>query len=108
VSNAAKSSSTKSRLVNASSGQNHRSELPQSLRGEVIEPAVLKDWNYEQTVREIEGMIARIESGELELAAVFEQFSQAVERLRQCEQFLAERHQQMDLLIETLTDDPLV
>jgi exodeoxyribonuclease VII small subunit len=34
-------------------------------------------WNYEAKVAEIEGIIARIESGELELEAVFEQFVSA-------------------------------
>lgn len=62
-------------------------------------------WNYEAKVIEIEGIIARIESGELELEAVFEQFASAVESLRQCESFLQQRQQQVDLLIETLSDD---
>ncbi|MEI1373751.1 exodeoxyribonuclease VII small subunit [Nostoc sp. UHCC 0926] len=62
-------------------------------------------WNYEAKVVEIEGIIARIESGELELEAVFEQFASAVEYLRQCESFLQQRQQQVDLLIETLSDE---
>jgi exodeoxyribonuclease VII small subunit len=61
-------------------------------------------WNYEAKVAEIEGIIARIERGELELADVFEQFAQAVEYLRECESFLRQRQQQVDLLIETLDD----
>jgi exodeoxyribonuclease VII small subunit len=61
-------------------------------------------WSYEETVKHIETTIARIESGELELAAVFDEFAEAVTNLRQCELFLAERQQQMDLLIETLSD----
>ncbi|WP_315788596.1 exodeoxyribonuclease VII small subunit [Fischerella sp. JS2] len=61
-------------------------------------------WNYEAKVAEIEGMIDRIEGGELELADVFEQFAQAVEYLRECESFLRQRQQQVDLLIETLDD----
>jgi len=36
---------------------------------------------------------------------VFEQFSAAVRYLRQCETFLAQRQRQVDLLIETLTDE---
>ncbi|NJP11701.1 MAG: exodeoxyribonuclease VII small subunit [Leptolyngbyaceae cyanobacterium RU_5_1] len=64
------------------------------------------DWNYETAVKEVETIIVRIESGELDLAEVFNQFTAAVERLRQCETFLAERQQQMDLLIETLSDEP--
>ena len=63
------------------------------------------DWNYEATVKQVEEIVARIEAGELELAEVFDQFATAVDYLRQCETFLAQRRQQMDLLIETLTDD---
>ena len=62
-------------------------------------------WSYEQKVLEIEEIIARIEAGELDLEAVFEQFSTAVESLRQCESFLQQRQQQVSLLIETLTDE---
>jgi exodeoxyribonuclease VII small subunit len=62
-------------------------------------------WNYEAKVAEIEGIIARIEAGELELEAVFEQFASAVEYLRQCESFLQRRQQQVDLLIETLSEE---
>ncbi len=61
-------------------------------------------WNYEATVKKVEEIMARIEAGELELAEVFDQFGTATEYLRQCETFLANRQQQMDLLIETLTD----
>ncbi len=65
------------------------------------------DWNYEQTVQQIEEIIARIEAGELDLAEVFDQFGVAVEYLRQCETFLNQRQQQMDLLIESLADEQL-
>lgn len=61
--------------------------------------------NYEAKVAEIEKIIARIEAGELELEEVFEQFATAVEHLRQCESFLQQRQQQVDLLIETLSDE---
>jgi exodeoxyribonuclease VII small subunit len=64
-----------------------------------------EDWNYESTVRQVEAIVERIESGELELAAVFDQFAEAVNYLQQCEDFLSQRQQQVDLLIETLTDD---
>lgn len=63
------------------------------------------DWNYEATVAQVESILSRIESGELDLADVFEQFSTAVRYLRQCEAFLAQRQKQVDLLIETLTDE---
>jgi len=62
-------------------------------------------WNYEATVAQVETIIEQIEAGELELAEVFEQFVAAVKYLRQCETFLQERQQQMDLLIETLTEE---
>ncbi|MEH1888385.1 MAG: exodeoxyribonuclease VII small subunit [Nostoc sp.] len=62
-------------------------------------------WNYEAKVIEIEGIIAGIEAGELQLEEVFEQFAKAVEYLRQCESFLQQRQQQVDLLIETLSDE---
>lgn len=65
----------------------------------------MASWNYEEKVREIEAIIARIEAGELDLQEVFEQFSTAVESLRQCESFLQQRQQQVNLLIETLTDE---
>jgi exodeoxyribonuclease VII small subunit len=63
-------------------------------------------WNYEQSVQKIEEITARIESGELDLEEVFEQFATAIDYLHQCETFLTERQQQMDLLIETLSNDP--
>ncbi|PSB29256.1 exodeoxyribonuclease VII small subunit [Stenomitos frigidus] len=62
-------------------------------------------WSYEETVQQVEAIMSRIESGELELADVFDQFAAAVSYLRQCDLFLTQRQQQMDLLIETLTDD---
>lgn len=62
-------------------------------------------WNYEATVKKVEAIVAQIEAGELELAEVFDQFSAAIAYLNQCEMFLHERQQQMDLLIETLTDE---
>lgn len=62
-------------------------------------------WNYEATVDQVETIIGQIETGELELAEVFQDFATAVQYLRQCEAFLAQRHKQMDLLIETLTDE---
>jgi exodeoxyribonuclease VII small subunit len=65
-----------------------------------------QDWKYEVAVAEVENIIAQIEAGELELEEVFEQFATAVEYLRQCETFLQQRQQQVDLLIETLNDEP--
>lgn len=62
-------------------------------------------WNYEAKVAEIERIIARIEAGDLELEEVFDEFAAAVESLRQCESFLQQRQQKVDLLIETLKDE---
>lgn len=62
-------------------------------------------WKYEAAVAEVESIISRIETGELELEEVFEQFTQAVEYLQQCENFLQQRQQQVNLLIETLNDE---
>ncbi len=63
------------------------------------------NWNYETKVAEIETIISRIEAGELQLEEVFEQFSAAVKSLRECESFLQQRQQQVDLMIETLQDN---
>lgn len=70
-----------------------------------IDQSLPKSWNYEATVAEVETIIKQIESGKLELAEVFDQFATAVEYLRQCDAFLSQRQQQMDLLIETLVGD---
>jgi exodeoxyribonuclease VII small subunit len=64
------------------------------------------DWNYEQTVDRIEAIIDRVESGELPLEAVFEEFAVAVECLQQCEGFLARGKEKMDLSIELLAAEP--
>lgn len=63
-----------------------------------------QNWSYEETVEKIEATVARLEQGELPLAAVFEEFELAVKHLRQCESFLQARQEQVDLLIETLED----
>jgi exodeoxyribonuclease VII small subunit len=65
----------------------------------------MTDWKYEAKVAEIEKIVARIEAGELELAEVFEQFAAAVDYLQQCESFLQQRQQQVNILIETLEED---
>jgi exodeoxyribonuclease VII small subunit len=73
---------------------------------EAVDVTIKPDWNYEAKVAEVERIIAQIEAGELELEEVFEKFTAAVEYLRQCETFLQQRQQQVDLLIETLSDEP--
>ncbi|MDF5721206.1 MAG: exodeoxyribonuclease VII small subunit [Rhizonema sp. PD37] len=66
--------------------------------------SVQDGWSYEAKVVEIETIIAQIEEGSLELQEVFDQFTKAVESLRECESFLQSSQQQVDLLIETLRD----
>jgi exodeoxyribonuclease VII small subunit len=70
------------------------------------EMPVQQGFSYEETVAKVEAIIAQIEAGKLDLAAVFDEFTAAVEYLRHCESFLQQRQQQMDLLIETLEDPP--
>ncbi|TVQ10997.1 MAG: exodeoxyribonuclease VII small subunit [Leptolyngbya sp. DLM2.Bin27] len=62
-------------------------------------------WSYETTVATVETIIADLESGSLPLAAVLTQFEQAVQALTQCETYLQEKQQQVDVLIETLADE---
>ena len=69
-------------------------------------PGNRPEWNYEETVDRIEAIIDRVESGELPLEVVFEQFAIAVECLQQCEGFLARGKEQMDLSIELLAVEP--
>ncbi|MFB2918463.1 MULTISPECIES: exodeoxyribonuclease VII small subunit [Aerosakkonema] len=64
-----------------------------------------KGWNYEEAVAKVEKIIAEIESGKLELAQIFDEFAAAVEYLRECETFLQEKQQQVDLLIENIVDE---
>ncbi len=64
------------------------------------------NWNYEATIAEVEEIIQQIESGSLSLEDVFDQFAIAVEHLHQCEVFLNQGKQRMNLLIETLEQEP--
>jgi exodeoxyribonuclease VII small subunit len=61
-----------------------------------------KAWNYEETVDGVEEILAAIEGGNLELTEVFSQFAVAVDRLQQCEEFLATQREQIELLLENL------
>ncbi len=63
------------------------------------------DFNYEETVANIETIIEEIEGGELTLAEVFDRFSLAATDLKKCEAFLAKGQQEMNLAIETLEDE---
>lgn len=62
------------------------------------------NWNYETAIAFIEEMIDKIESGNLPLETVFEEFELAVEQVNQCEQFFNQGMEKMELLIETLED----
>ncbi len=68
-------------------------------------PALPDDWRYEDTLARIELITAQLETGELPLAEVFDQFAEAVGALQQCDQFLHEKQQQAALLIETLVGE---
>ena len=61
--------------------------------------------SYEAKIAEIETIITRIEGGELQLADIFAEFATAVKYLQECDSFLQQQQQQVDLLIETLQDD---
>ena len=67
--------------------------------------ALPKDWQYESTLARIESITQQLETGELPLADVFEQFSEAVTALQQCDRFLQDKQTQAALLIETLVGD---
>lgn len=68
-------------------------------------PTLPQDWNYEATLMRIEAITNQLETGELPLAEVFEQFEEAVSALQQCDQFLQTKQKQASLLIETLVSD---
>lgn len=63
------------------------------------------NWNYETSVAEVEAIITNIETGELPLADIFDQFEKAVTELKKCDGFLQEKQQQAQLLIEILSPD---
>jgi exodeoxyribonuclease VII small subunit len=59
-------------------------------------------WTYETTVSKVQHIIEQIESGELELADVFDQFTLATEYLEECENFLVSKQQHITAVIENL------
>lgn len=63
-------------------------------------------WNFEETVAQVETAIADIESGNLPLDTIFKKFEEAVQQVRECEDFLNCGQEQMELLIEIL-DQPI-
>ncbi len=62
-------------------------------------------WRYEAAIAEVESLIAQIESGELDLAEVVEHFQQAAQTLKRCADFLDQKRQQVEILIEELNQD---
>jgi exodeoxyribonuclease VII small subunit len=62
------------------------------------------EWNYEMAVAGVEVILGEIEGGDLELTEVFNQFAIAVESLQQCENFLTQQREQVELLMENLGD----
>ncbi|MEC4803687.1 MAG: exodeoxyribonuclease VII small subunit [Jaaginema sp. PMC 1079.18] len=66
----------------------------------------MSSWQYESEVSAIEDIIEQIESGDLPLEAVFEEFAIAVAKLQACEQFLKQGQDRLTLLVETLEDRP--
>jgi exodeoxyribonuclease VII small subunit len=62
------------------------------------------EWNYEMAVAGVEVILGEIESGDLELTEVFSRFATAVESLQQCENFLTQQREQVELLMENLGD----
>ena len=74
-------------------------------RNNAVNSSPANGGSYEAKIAEIETIISRIEGGELELADVFAEFATAVECLKECDSFLQQRQEQVDLLIETLQDD---
>lgn len=65
----------------------------------------MSDWQYETEVTAIENIIEQIESGDLPLEAVFDEFAIAVAKLQACEKFLKQGQDRLTLLVETLNDD---
>lgn len=63
-------------------------------------------WRYEAAIETVETLIQSIESGELGLEEVVDQFQQASETLKTCQSFLREKQAQVDLVIEQLQDLP--
>ena len=64
--------------------------------------AMNDDWNYEATVAKAEDILQSIEGGDLELAEVFSQSQIAAGYLRECEEFLVQQQESVELLVENL------
>ena len=68
-------------------------------------PNLPENWSYEETLIRIDAITRQLETGELPLADVFDQFSEAVSALQQCDNFLQAKQKQAALLIETLVGE---
>ncbi len=64
-----------------------------------------QDWNYQKTLAQIESIIGKIEAGKINLEDLFSQVMIASQCLQECETYLVQQEQKMDIFIETLTDD---
>ncbi|EAZ88123.1 exodeoxyribonuclease VII small subunit [Crocosphaera chwakensis] len=67
--------------------------------------SIPNDWDYETAISSVEEIINNIESGNLPLENVFQEFEVAVQEINQCEQFLNQGMEKMELLIETLEEE---
>ncbi len=61
-----------------------------------------QNFNYEEVVGEIALIIDEIEMGNIPLEDVFTKFQLAVSKLKECENFLQQCQEKMELLIEEL------
>lgn len=61
-------------------------------------------WHYETALTEVQTIIKQIESGDLDLADIIDQFEVATRILKECEEFLQAKQTQVDLVIEQLQD----
>jgi len=78
------------------------SKTPEKASAKISE--LPNDWCYEDTLARVEDITGQLETGDLSLADIFEQFSEAVIALQQCDQFLQAKQVEATLLIETLVD----
>lgn len=78
--------------------------MPSPKKVPALPSALPKDWSYEDTLARIEDITAQLETGDMPLADVFEQFGEAVGSLKQCDQFLQDKQKEATLLIEMLVD----
>ncbi|MDS3862461.1 exodeoxyribonuclease VII small subunit [Thermosynechococcaceae cyanobacterium BACA0444] len=70
-----------------------------------LEPEDELAWDYPTAVARVEETIREIEAGQLDLGTVLAKFATAVRDIKQCESWLSQHRQAIDLLIEEL-DDP--